>query len=76
MPKLVPIKPKLLGKILLYTGFSKREACGSHIFFGHADGRITVIPMHNRQISQCLLRKILHDIDLTLEEYDNLRRKV
>lgn len=44
MPKLVPIKPKDLVKILLGLGFTQRDAEGSHVFFKHTDGRTTVIP--------------------------------
>lgn len=74
MPKLVPIKPKRLVKILLSLGFTKRDAEGSHVFFAHPDGRTTVIPMHSREISRGLLRKILNDIQISVEEYDKLRK--
>lgn len=74
MPKLVPIKPKRLIKILLFLGFEKRDAEGSHVFFAHTDGRTTVVSIHNRDISRGLLRKILNDIQLSVEEYDRLRR--
>jgi predicted RNA binding protein YcfA (HicA-like mRNA interferase family) len=73
MPKLIPIKPKKLIKIVISLGFSQRDAEGSHIFFKHTDGRTTVIPVHNRDISKGLLRKILHDMKLTIEEYEKLR---
>lgn len=73
MPKLVPIKPKKLIKILKELGFSKRDAEGSHVFFKHKDGRTTVVPIHNRELSKGLLRKILNDIQLSIEEYDQLR---
>lgn len=73
MPKLVPIKPKKLIKILNELGFSERDAEGSHVFFKHEDGRTTVVPMHNRELSKGLLRKILNDIQLSVEEYDKLR---
>jgi predicted RNA binding protein YcfA (HicA-like mRNA interferase family) len=74
MPKLVPIKPKKLVKILLGLGFIERDAEGSHVFFCHADGRTTVIPIHAREISRGLLRKVLHDIQLSVQEYDKLRK--
>jgi len=74
MPKLVTIKPKQLVKILIFLGFKKRDAEGSHVFFAHPDGRTTVIPMHNRELSKGLLRKILNDIQLSIEEYDKLRK--
>lgn len=74
MPRLVPIKPKKLVKILLGLGFMERDAEGSHVFFSHPDGRTTVIPIHSEEISKGLLKKILNDIQLSAEEYDNLRQ--
>lgn len=74
MPKLVPIKPNRLFKILLSLGFIKRDAEGSHVFFAHPDGRTTVLPVHNRELSKGLLRKILNDVQLSIEEYDKLRK--
>lgn len=74
MPKLIPIKPKQLAAILLLLGFETRDAEGSHVFFKHMDGRTTVISMHNREMSKGLLRKVLHDVKLSVEEYDRLRK--
>lgn len=74
MPKLIPIKPKDLVKILKKLGFSQRDAEGSHVFFKHPDGKTTVIPIHNRELSKGLLRKILNDIQLSVEEYEKLRK--
>lgn len=73
MPKLTPIKPKKLIKILLELGFVERDAEGSHILFRHSDGRTTTVAMKSREISRGLLRKILHDIDISKEEYEKLR---
>lgn len=75
MPKLIPIKPRRLVKIINRLGFVERDAEGSHVFFRHADGRTTVVPMHNRELSKGLLRKILNDIHISLEEYDMLRQQ-
>ena len=74
MPKLIPIKPKKLIKILVDLGFSERDAEGSHVFFRHKDGRTTVVPIHNRELSKGLLRKILNNIQLSIEEYEKLRK--
>lgn len=74
MPKLVPIKPKELVKILLHLGFTQRDAEGSHVFLKHADGRTTVVPMHGKDISRGLLKKILNDVKLSVAEYDVLRK--
>lgn len=73
MPKLIPIKPKKFIKILLRLGFSERDAEGSHIFFVHADGRTTVVSVHNKEMSKGILRKILNDVQLSIEDYDKLR---
>ncbi len=73
MPRLVPIKPKKLIKILLKLGFVRRDAQGSHVFFRHKDGRTTVIPIHAKEVSKGLLRKILKDVELSRDEYDNMR---
>ena len=74
MPKLVPIKPKKFIKILLQMGFEERDAEGSHLFFRHADGRTTVVPVHNKELSRGLLRKMLNDVQLTVEEYEKRRK--
>lgn len=74
MPKLVPIKSKRLLKILMKLGFSQRDAEGSHVFLKHSDGRTTVIPIHNKELSKGLLRKILNDIQVSIEDYNKLRK--
>jgi predicted RNA binding protein YcfA (HicA-like mRNA interferase family) len=74
MPKLIPIKPQKFIKILEELNFIKRDAEGSHVFFSHLDGRTTVIPVHTKEISKGLLKKILNDIQITVEEYEKLRR--
>ena len=76
MPKLIPIKPKKLIKILIRLGFVERDAEGSHVFFKHGDGRTTVVPIHNKDIKKGLLRKILNDIQISVDEYDSLRLKI
>jgi len=60
MPKLIPIKPSKLIKLLKKLGFSQRDAEGSHVFLKHSDGRTTVIPIHNRELSKGLLRSCSH----------------
>ena len=47
---------------------------GSHVFFRHKDERTTVIPVHNKDISKGLLKKILNDIQINIEFYDKLRK--
>jgi len=50
---------------------------GSHIRFKHPDRRRTVVPVHgNEDLGKGLLRTILNQIDLSKEEYEELRRKI
>lgn len=74
MSKLALIKPVKLIKLVKHLGFLERDTEGSHVFFKHPDGRTTVIPVHNRDMSRGLLRKILNDIRISLEEYQRLRK--
>ncbi|MCB9805703.1 type II toxin-antitoxin system HicA family toxin [Candidatus Nomurabacteria bacterium] len=76
MPKLALIKPLKLKKILIKLGFEERDAEGSHIFLAHKDGRTTVIPMKKTDISRGLLRKILNDCNISVDEYNRLRKNI
>jgi predicted RNA binding protein YcfA (HicA-like mRNA interferase family) len=77
MTKLIPISGKKFCKILEKLGFEKIYGKGSHIRFKHPDGRRTVVPVHgNEELGKGLLRTILNQIDLSKEEYEELRKKV
>lgn len=66
------ISGKKLIKVLTRFGFVVVRIKGSHHFLRHADGRTTVIPVHsNEDIGKGLLRKIIADCDLTIEELVN-----
>jgi len=72
--KLRPIKPEQLVKIVEKLGFVKIRQKGSHIVYHHPDGRWITIPMHKgRDISVGLLRKIIKDLGITVEEFNKLR---
>ena len=73
MPRLSPIKARKLIKIVEKKGFSKMHQKGSHALYKHPDGRTTTIPIHpSEEISRGLLRKILRDVNLTVEEFNKL----
>ncbi|MBC8465290.1 MAG: type II toxin-antitoxin system HicA family toxin [Parcubacteria group bacterium] len=74
MPRLVPITPKKLVKILIALGFAERDAQGSHTFFKHTDGRTTVVPMHTKEMSRGLLGKILYDTEILIDGYEKQRK--
>jgi predicted RNA binding protein YcfA (HicA-like mRNA interferase family) len=69
--------PRLTGKEIIAAlrsaGFAVLRVKGSHHFLQHPDGRITVVPAHpNEIIGPGLMVKILHDCDLSREEFQGL----
>ena len=75
MTKLVQVSGKEMCKILERLGFEKIFGKGSHVRFKHPDGRRTVVPVHgNEDLGKGLLREILKQINISKEEFENLRR--
>ncbi|MGD0845056.1 MAG: type II toxin-antitoxin system HicA family toxin [Geobacteraceae bacterium] len=73
MTRLSLVDAKDLERLLLSIGFEKTRQKGSHAFYRHPDGRTTTIPHHHgRVISRPLLREILREIEITVEEYAEL----
>ena len=69
--KLLPYRD--LAKVAEAAGFEWVRCRGSHNTFRSADGRIVVIPDHGSQvIVRPLLRKIIRDMGLTVDEYCSL----
>ena len=74
MPRLSPIRGADLITILKKQGFSIVRQKGSHVRLEHADGRKTSVPVHRgEQVGKGLLRKILHDVNLSTEDLARLR---
>jgi predicted RNA binding protein YcfA (HicA-like mRNA interferase family) len=62
-----------LAKVAEAAGFEWVRCRGSHNTFRVADGRIIVIPDHGQQmIVRPLLRRIIRDMGLTVDEYNDL----
>ena len=57
-------------KLVEAIGFVAIRQRGSHKFYRHNDGRTTVIPMHVGDLDRSLIRKILKDIEITIDEYN------
>ena len=72
--KLPVVKPQELIRAIEKLGFScTRKSKGSHYRYKHLDGRITTIPVHKgKDISKGLLRRILRDVDISIEELKKL----
>ena len=77
MAKLPKLTGKELAKIAVKLGFVFDHQTGSHMVFKHPDGRRTVVPVHaNEDLGKGLLREILKQVNLSKEDYEELRRKV
>ncbi len=66
-----------LARIAEMAGFHWKRRRGSHNTFQAEDGRIIVIPDHgNHVIVRPLLRKIIRDMGLSIEQYNELLEKL
>ena len=64
------LKPQEMVRVVEKMGFVRtRKSKGGHLRYCHPDGRKTSIPMHKGEdIGRGLLRKILKDIHIEVEE--------
>lgn len=70
MSRLPLVDAKEFERLLFLLGFEKTRQKGSHAFYRHADGRTTTLPHHaGRVIARPLLREILREIDLKVDDY-------
>ncbi|MBN2187641.1 MAG: type II toxin-antitoxin system HicA family toxin [Dehalococcoidia bacterium] len=66
-----------LRKIAESCGFEWQRRQGSHNTFKNSEGRIIVIPDHGGQvIVRPLLRKILRDMGIGVDEYHKILEKL
>ncbi len=78
MARLNLLPARKMVKILLRLGFNEARVRGSHHFFFNPETKKTAtIPIHgNEYLSIGILKEILRDINLPIEDYEKLRRKV
>jgi len=63
------LRPAEVVRVLRRLGFEEVRQRGSHKQFRHLDGRVTTVPFHKgRDIAPSLLRQIVDEIGLTMEE--------
>ncbi len=73
MTKLPSLTGEQIVKALNKAGFQVVRQKGSHKYLKHSDNRATVVPVHRGEIiGPGLLRKIIHDTELSREEFLNL----
>ena len=77
MSKLQIVDAKTMEKLLLLLGFGRVRQKGSHVFYRHPDGRTTTIPHHKgRVLARPLIKEILKEIEVTIDEYNEILRKL
>ena len=70
----MPAKAKTLEKVAKKLGFEKIRQKGSHARWKHPDGLATTIPIHgNAEICSWLFQEILKQLEITEDEFNNLR---
>ncbi|MBK6765496.1 MAG: type II toxin-antitoxin system HicA family toxin [bacterium] len=73
MTKLPLIAARDMERLLLTLGFKRSRQRGSHVIFRHEDGRTACVPDHgSRVLARPLLRSILRDADISLEQFLHL----
>ena len=72
MSKLKIVTSTQMCKILESLGFSLVRQKGSHRFYRHLDGRTTVVPTHASDLDGALIRKIMRDVELSIDEFNEL----
>lgn len=69
MPPLPVLSARALIDALRRAGFEVVRQKGSHVRLRHPDGRVVTVPVHPGQdLGRGLLRKILRDAELPVEE--------
>ncbi len=77
MSKLKIIDAKMFEKLLFKIGFNKVRRKGSHVFYKHSDGRVTTLPHHKgRQLARPLIREIMREIEISVDEYNDILKKL
>ena len=74
MPKLKPLPPKKLIKIIEKLGFKFLRQKGSHATFANKGNQIVVIPIHSWNLidRELLLKIIKKELRITREEFEKL----
>jgi len=73
MPKLPRLTARQIIAVLEKAGFSLARQSGSHMIYKNSTGKRVTVPFHGARILHPkLLRSILRDADLSLEQLEAL----
>ncbi|MBU1670116.1 MAG: type II toxin-antitoxin system HicA family toxin [Actinobacteria bacterium] len=71
MTRLPIVSSKTMDRLLRKLGFASVRQKGSHVFYRHPDGRTTTLPSHpGRDLARPLLREVLREIELSVEQFN------
>ncbi|MDI6816948.1 MAG: type II toxin-antitoxin system HicA family toxin [Actinomycetota bacterium] len=77
MTRLQIVSAERMEKLLFFLGFERVRQKGSHVFYRHLDGRTTTVPHHKgRELARPLIREILREIKITVDEYNECLNKL
>jgi len=68
MTKLPQVKPKEVIKALERLGFARIRTTGSHLRLKDSNGNFVTIAFHNRTLAKGILKSILRQADITVQE--------
>jgi predicted RNA binding protein YcfA (HicA-like mRNA interferase family) len=73
MPKLPRLTARQIIVVLEKVGFSLARQSGSHMIYKNAEGKRATVPFHaGKTLHPKVLRSILRDADLTVEQLEQL----
>lgn len=73
MPKLPRLTARQIVAVLEKVGFSLARQSGSHMIYKNAAGKRATVPFHaSKTLHPKVLRCILRDADLTVEQLEQL----
>jgi predicted RNA binding protein YcfA (HicA-like mRNA interferase family) len=73
MPKLPRLTARQITTVLERVGFSLSRQSGSHMIYRNAAGKRATVPFHaSKVLHPKVLKSILRDADLSLEELERL----
>lgn len=63
-------------ELLFLLGFKRVRQKGSHVFYRQPDGRTTTIPHKGKVLARPLIREILREIEITVDDYREFLNKL
>lgn len=73
MPQLPRITAKEIMSVLEKLGFSLIRQSGSHMIYKNSSGRRVTVPFHgNKILHPKILKSIMRDVDISIDQLDNL----